>query len=143
MAKITEITLKKTTDWAGIAQATLTLLAADEPAQLDADARKALIERYTPKADTTVTMHTSMDYGQAMDWTLKQEQARKGLKKGERYDEGWFTVSYFVTAWTLKDAETGEIVPFTLDGFRHAKAVDASEIIDLCNRVAAGVDPNA
>lgn len=143
MAKITEIKLSKATNWHEVAIAERRLLSADEPKQLDADDWAKLVERHTPTSDVSVTMHTTMTYGEAMDYALAQQKAKRNLKKGETFDEGWFIVSYFATGWTLKNAETGELLPFTQAAMRDAAASEVGEVIDLCQRVANGIDPNA
>lgn len=148
MAKIAEIKLKKATNWRSVAADALALLDKDEPRPLTKAERELLIERYTPKADVGVTMHTRLSYDEGQEYTRQQEKLRKETQtaKNRKQDGGpdatWHTISFFVKDWTLTDADTGEALPFTREGLGKAELNEVFQIVELCDRVANGVDPN-
>lgn len=135
MARIEEIQLHKATDWRAVAAELMKDMTAKE--------RDALIEKHTPRTDATVTMHTRLSYDEAARYTLEQDKLRRGKgKNAEQVDLNWFAVNFFVKDWTLRSAETDEVVPCTKEGFGQASMTEVMEVVELCSRVAEGRHPN-
>lgn len=146
MARIEEIKLHKATDWRAVA--------AELMKDMTAAQRDELIARHTPRSKASVTMHTRLSYNEAADYTRQQAKLMKQAEKAERaarktddevdrVDLNWFTVSFFVKDWTLRDAETDEVVPCTKEGFGRADITEVMEVVELAGRVAEGRHPNA